>query len=71
MNQSERRQILIRVLLNEHPEYQGLRTPADPDAQRQLLRGLLNIRAPRRSRLLQIQEEYLQGETIAKGILRS
>ena len=25
MNQSERRQILIRVLLKEHPEYQELR----------------------------------------------
>ena len=25
MNQSERRIVLIRVLLNEHPEYQELR----------------------------------------------
>ena len=70
MNQSERRQILIRVLLNEHPEYQGLRIPADTDAQRQLLRGLLNIREPRRigTDFLQIQDEYLQAETAAKGI---
>ena len=48
MNQSERRIVLIRVLLKEHPEYQGLRIPADADSQRQLLRGLLNIREPRR-----------------------
>ena len=70
MNQSERRQILIRVLLKEHPEYQGLRIPADADAQRQLLRGLLNIREPRRigTDFLQIQDEYLQEETAAKGI---
>ena len=70
MNQSERRIVLIRVLLNEHPEYQELRIPADTDAQRQLLRGLLNIRAPRRSSpdFLQIQDEYLQAETAAKGI---
>ena len=70
MNQSERRMVLIRVLLKEHPEYQELRIPTDADTQRQLLRGLLNIRAPRRSSpdFLQIQDEYLQGETAAKGI---
>lgn len=48
MNQSERRTILIQVLLKEHPEYRGLRIPADADTQWQLLRGLLNIREPRR-----------------------
>lgn len=71
MNQSERRMVLIRVLLNEHQEYQGLRIPADTDAQRQLLRGLLNIREPRRigTDFLQIQDEYLQEETAAKGII--
>lgn len=71
MNQSERRQILIRVLLNEHPEYQGLRIPADADTQRQLLRGLLNIREPQRigADFLQIQDEYLQEEIAAKGII--
>ena len=70
MNQSERRIVLIRVLLKEHPEYQELRIPADTDAQRQLLRGLLNIREPRRigTDFLQIQDEYLQGETAAKSI---
>ena len=70
MNQSERRIVLIRVLLNEHPEYQELRIPTDADTQRQLLRGLLNIREPRRigTDFLQIQDEYLQEETAAKGI---
>ena len=70
MNQSERRMVLIRVLLNEHPEYQELRIPTDADTQRQLLRGLLNIREPRRigTDFLQIQDEYLQAETAAKGI---
>lgn len=71
MNQSERRMILIRMLLKEHPEYQGLRIPADVDSQRQLLRGLMNIREPRRigPDFLQIQDEYLQEETAAKGII--
>ena len=70
MNQSERRMSLIRVLLKEHPEYRGLRIPADADTQWQLLRGLLNIREPRRigTDFLQIQDEYLQTETAAKGI---
>ena len=60
MNQSERRTILIQVLLKEHPEYRGLRIPADADTQWQLLRGLLNIREPRRigTDFLQIQDEY-------------
>ena len=71
MNQSERRIVLIRVLLNEHPEYQELRIPTDADTQRQLLRGLLNIREPRRigADFLKIQDEYLQAETAAKGIM--
>ena len=70
MNQSERRLFLIRSLLKENPEYRDMSIPADTDAQRQLLRGLLNIREPRRSSpdFLQIQDEYLQNETAAKGI---
>ena len=70
MNQSERRIVLIRVLLNEHPEHQELRIPTDADTQRQLLRGLLNIREPRRigADFLKIQDEYLQEEIAAKGI---
>ena len=70
MNQSERRLFLIRSLLKENPEYRDMGIPADANSQRQLLRGLLNIRAPRRSSpdFLQIQDEYLQETTAAKGI---
>ena len=70
MNQSERRLFLIQSLLKENPDYRDMGIPADVNTQRQLLRGLLNIRAPRRSSpdFLQIQDEYLQGETAAKGI---
>ena len=70
MNQSERRLFLIQSLLKENPEYRDMRIPADADAQRQLLRGLLNIRAPRRigADFLQIQDEYLQEAIAAKGI---
>ena len=70
MNQSERRLFLIQSLLRENPDYRDMSIPADANSQRQLLRGLLNIREPRRigADFLQIQDEYLQGETAAKGI---
>ena len=70
MNQSERRLFLIQSLLKENPDYRDMGIPADANSQRQLLRGLLNIREPRRSSpdFLQIQDEYLQETTAAKGI---
>ena len=70
MNQSEKRQFLIRLLLKERPEYRDMGIPADINSQRQLLRGLMNIRAPRRAdtAFLKMQDAYLQGETAAKGI---
>ena len=37
MNQSERRQFLLRELLAEEPEYRSLAVPADAAGQKQLL----------------------------------
>ena len=70
MNQSEKRRFLIQSLLKENPEYRDLGIPAEPERQRQLLRGLMNIRAPQRigTDFLQTQDAYLQDETAAKGI---
>lgn len=70
MNQTERRQLLIRSLLKERPEYQEIDIPTEADGQRQLLRGLMNIRSPRPidSGFLKMQDEYLQAETAAKGV---
>ena len=70
MNQSEKRLFLIRSLLQERPEYRDLRIPAEPESQRQLLRGLMNIRAPQRidAKFLKTQDAYLQGENAAKGV---
>lgn len=70
MNQSERRQFLIQSLLRERPEYRKMGIPADEDEQRQLLRGLMNVRAPQRigADFLQVQDDYLKAETAAKGI---
>ena len=70
MNRSERRLFLIQSLLKEKPEYRDIDIPAEPESQRQLLRGLMNIRAPQNADedFLKIQDAYLQCETAAKGI---
>lgn len=70
MNQSEKRLFLIQSLLKENPAYRDLGIPADTNSQRQLLRGLMNLRAPQHAEadFLQMQDAYLQGETAAKGI---
>lgn len=70
MNQSEKRQFLIRSLLQERPEYRDMGIPADTNSQRQLLRGLMNVRRayPIGAEFLQVQDAYLQGETAAKRV---
>jgi len=70
MNQSEKRLFLIQSLLNERPSCQKQSIPADPERQKILLRGLMNVRRPAHigTAFLQVQDEYLQNETAAKGI---
>ena len=70
MNQSERRLFLIQSLLKEKTEYRDIDIPAEPERQRELLRGLMNIRAPQSANavFLKMQDAYLRGENAAKGI---
>lgn len=70
MNQQERRLYLIRELLQETQE-PSLTIPTDFLAQKQLLRGLMNIRPPRpiSHSFLRIQDAYLQEEQRKKGIV--
>lgn len=70
MNQAQRRLFLIQSLLKEKTEYRDLSIPAEPESQRQLLRGLMNIRTSQSvgADFLQTQDAYLQSETAAKGI---
>ena len=70
MNQSERRQYLIRVLADEDRRYRGMEMPADAQDQKWLLRGLMNIRAPKEisGEFLAVQDAYLTEETRRKGI---
>ena len=70
MNQSEKRLFLIQSLLNERPSCQKQMIPTDLERQKILLRGLMNVRRPVRigADFLQVQNDYLQDETAAKGI---
>lgn len=70
MNQSENRQFLIRELLKENSEYKNIEIPTGAEEQKQLLRGLMNIRRPKMisPAFLAVQDRYLQEETAEKGI---
>ena len=70
MNQSARRLFLIQSLLQERPSCRRQEIPRDPERQKILLRGLLNVRAPGNlsPAFLQMEGEYLEGEIAAKGI---
>ena len=70
MNQSERRQYLIRSLLAENRRLQGVRIPDSAEEQKLLLRGLMNIRMPAEAEeaFLTVQDEYLSEEIRCRGI---
>lgn len=70
MKQSERRIFLIKSLLQERTEYRDISISSDIEQQKQLLRALMNVRAPQQigTEFLRIQDEYLQYEIAAKGI---
>lgn len=71
MNQDERRVFLIRALLAEQAErYGDIAIPADADAQRVLLRALLNVRPPMpvSPEFLRVQDAYLQKSLADRGV---
>ncbi len=71
MNQSERRVFLIQELLKENPEYAKMQIPKKSEEQKHLLRGLMNIRPPRRvsDEFLEVQDAYLSETAKEKGIV--
>lgn len=72
MNQNERRQYLIRSLLQEKTEYRQMAIPTDALGQRKLLRSLMNIRMPESidEAFLRVQDEYLQQELEDGGYVK-
>lgn len=71
MKQSEKRIYLIQELLKESDEYSRITIPKKTEEQKLLLRGLMNIRPPRKNNpdFQQIQDSYLTEETRQKGIV--
>ena len=59
MNQQERRQYLIQVLLSEDAAYQHMELPDSETEQKRLLRGLMNVRRPK-----PIDQAFLQVQTL-------
>ncbi len=72
MTHGEKRIHLINSLLTEQPRYRNIEIPADVQGQKDLLRTLMNIRmpAPVSDDYIEIESEYLQEETAAKGVTR-
>ena len=75
MTQPERREWLIKALLNEPDspdEYKKIELPPHDDevAQKDLLRSLMNVRPPRpvSNKFLKIQDEYLTERNKERGI---
>lgn len=70
MNQKEKREYMIRFLLDESLEYRNTPVPKNQEEQQRLLRSLMNIRSPipADNNFLKIQDEYLQEELKSKGI---
>ena len=71
MNQQQRREKLIAMLIAEQPErYAGVTIPPREDDQFRLLRALMNVREPLpvSEDFLRIQDAFLQEETRKKGI---
>ncbi|MDO5145811.1 MAG: protein-ADP-ribose hydrolase [Eubacteriales bacterium] len=71
MNQEERRQFLIQYLLEEEPQYKKIRIPSSSGEQKQLLRGLMNVRMPQEisEDFLRVQDDYLTETVKEKGVV--
>lgn len=72
MEQREKREYLIRRLLDEDRRYRGMGIPEGAAEQKRLLRSLMNIRlpAPVDDVFLAVQDDYLKTEIENAGITR-
>lgn len=70
VNQAERRCALIRMLADERFGGGAQPIPVGADAQRRLLRALLNVRepVPAAPELLRVQDEYLRAALLERGV---
>ena len=70
MTQKERREYLIKYLLQEEIRYGKQRIPAEKQEQETMLRSLMNVRPPRpvSAEFLKIQDAYLAERNRERGI---
>lgn len=72
MTQEQRLEYLVEAFKADSGEYTTLRTPADLEGKRRILRSLMNIRMPKDlpNSVLEAQDEYLTARAEEKGIVR-
>ena len=70
MKQAEKREYLIRRLLDEDRRYRGMDVPADVVEQKRMLRSLMNLRHHKAmdAEFLTVQDEYLRQEIEDAGV---
>ena len=70
MTQSERREYLISALQSESPRFRHIPIPRGAQAQREMLRALMNVRPPEPAsgELLAVQDDYLRQAIAEKGV---
>ena len=72
MTHEEQRIWLIEQLLAERSDVSDVKIPSEEQEQKDLLRGLMNIRMPEpiSDEFLRVQDEYLTAENQAAGIVK-
>ena len=71
MNQLERLDYLVERFKEDSGEYRDLKTPADTEGKKRILRSLMNIRMPKKMApsVIAVQDEYLRERIRENGIV--
>ena len=71
MNQQERLDYLVERFKEDSGEYRNLKTPADTEGKKCILRSLMNIRMPKKMApsVIAVQDAYLQERNQENGIV--
>ena len=71
MNQEERLNYLVDAFKADSENGRSLKTPADTEGKKRILRSLMNIRAPRPmpETVLRVQDDYLRERAHEKGVV--
>lgn len=69
--QEQRLDYLVEAFKADSDDYKDLRSPADSEGKRRILRSLMNIRMPKRmdKSVLDVQDDYLRERIMENGIV--